>query len=114
MSDVTLIGLGLMGQALGKALLTGGHRLTVWNRTPARAEALVRAGAVQAADIQAAVSASPVVVVCVLDYPASRAVLEGAASAFAGKVLVQLTTGTPQEAREDESWARERGCNYLD
>lgn len=114
MSDVTLIGLGLMGQALGKALLKDGHRLTVWNRTPARAETLVREGAVQAADIRGAVSASPIVVVCVLDYPASHAILDEVASALAGKVLVQLTTGTPLEAQEEEGWARGLGCDYLD
>ena len=35
-------------------------------------------------------------------------------SALRGKVLVQLSSGTPDEAREMESWARPRGIDYLD
>jgi len=35
-------------------------------------------------------------------------------SALRGKVLVQLSSGTPDEAREMESWARARGIDYLD
>ncbi|MFD0888709.1 NAD(P)-binding domain-containing protein, partial [Streptosporangium algeriense] len=39
-SGLTLLGLGAMGTALAQAWLAAGHRLTVWNRTPGRAEAL--------------------------------------------------------------------------
>ena len=35
-------------------------------------------------------------------------------SALRGKVLVQLSSGTPDEAREMESWTRPRGIDYLD
>lgn len=48
-TPVTLIGLGPMGQAMVGSLLTAGHPVTVWNRTPARAEPVVAAGAVLAA-----------------------------------------------------------------
>lgn len=44
-SPVTIIGLGPMGQAMARTLLTAGHDVTVWNRTPARAESLVGQGA---------------------------------------------------------------------
>jgi 3-hydroxyisobutyrate dehydrogenase-like beta-hydroxyacid dehydrogenase len=37
---ITVLGLGPMGQALARALLDTGHRVTVWNRTEARADAL--------------------------------------------------------------------------
>lgn len=42
---VTVVGLGLMGRSLGRAFLRAGHPTTVWNRTPAKADALVAEGA---------------------------------------------------------------------
>lgn len=55
-------------------------------------------------------------VVCVHDYQATNRILDTkeVASALAGRVLVQLSTGSPQEARDSEIWARERGADYLD
>jgi 3-hydroxyisobutyrate dehydrogenase-like beta-hydroxyacid dehydrogenase len=105
-----------MGSALARALLHNGDRVTVWNRTSAKAEPLVRDGAVLAPSAASAVSASPVVLVCVEDYNVTRSILgtEEVASAFSGGVLVQLTSGSPQEARDSEVWARERGIDYLD
>jgi 3-hydroxyisobutyrate dehydrogenase-like beta-hydroxyacid dehydrogenase len=45
-SDVSVIGLGAMGSALARTLLHNGHRVTVWNRTSAEADPLVRDAAV--------------------------------------------------------------------
>jgi 3-hydroxyisobutyrate dehydrogenase len=45
MKRVAFLGLGRMGSGMAARLLAAGHRLTVYNRTAARAEALVRAGA---------------------------------------------------------------------
>jgi len=49
--DVGLIGLGGMGTGMAKSLLRGGHRVTVFNRTRARAEALKPDGAIVAATV---------------------------------------------------------------
>lgn len=116
MSDVSVIGLGSMGTALARALLRNGSRVTVWNRTDAKAEPLVAEGAAVAPTALAAVQASAVVIVCVTDYQATYRVLEAkeVTSALAGKVLVQLSTGTPDEARDAEAWAKQRGVDYLD
>lgn len=116
MTDVSILGLGPMGAAIARAVLAGGHRATVWNRTAARAAALAKAGAVVAPSAAAAIAASPRVLICVADYAASRAVLQspGAAAALDGRVLVQLSTGTPQDARDGEAWARQQGADYLD
>ena len=40
MNDVTVIGLGIMGTALARTLLKSGYSVTVWNRSPEKAEAL--------------------------------------------------------------------------
>src|ERR1700737_3543619 len=45
MMDVGLIGLGRMGTGIAKSLLHAGHRVTVYNRTRERAEALRKDGA---------------------------------------------------------------------
>jgi 3-hydroxyisobutyrate dehydrogenase len=43
--DITLVGSGLLGTAIGERLLARGYRLHVWNRRQERAQALVAAGA---------------------------------------------------------------------
>jgi 3-hydroxyisobutyrate dehydrogenase-like beta-hydroxyacid dehydrogenase len=114
MSDVTMIGLGNMGSALARALLQGGFQVTVWNRSPEKASLLALQGAISTPDIGKALAASPVVLVCVTNYAASDAILSQAASALAGKILVQLSTGTPGMARRAEAWAMAHGAQYLE
>lgn len=114
--QVSVIGLGAMGSALARTLVGAGHLVTVWNRSSEKAEPLVAEGAVLAPTAAAAVAASPIVIVCVAQYEATRAVLgaEEAASALAGRTLVELGSGTPNDARAAEVWARELGVDYLD
>lgn len=113
-ANVTVLGLGRMGSALAAAFLAAGHPTTVWNRTPAKADALAASGAVRADTVAAAVTASDLVVVCVLDYPAVRALLDPVAGSLAGRTLVNLTTGSPEQARETAAWAAEHSIGYLD
>jgi 3-hydroxyisobutyrate dehydrogenase-like beta-hydroxyacid dehydrogenase len=112
-SPVTLLGLGDMGTALARAWLAAGHPLTVWNRTPEKAEALAGEGARVAPTPAAAVaSATGPVVLCLLDDASVREVLEGAD--LNGKDLVDLTTSTPAQAELRARWAEERGARFLD
>jgi 3-hydroxyisobutyrate dehydrogenase-like beta-hydroxyacid dehydrogenase len=46
--EVGVLGLGGMGTGMAKALLRAGHRVTVWNRSPEKAEPLVALGATRA------------------------------------------------------------------
>lgn len=113
-SPVTVIGLGSMGRALARAFLTGGHPTTVWNRTPGRADDLLADGAVLAPSAASAVAASPLVVVCLLDSDAVVEVLEPLGAELDGRTLVNLTSSTPERAREIAAWASARGAAYLD
>ncbi|MBN6052096.1 NAD(P)-dependent oxidoreductase [Nonomuraea sp. RK-328] len=113
-SQVTVLGLGSMGSAIARTLLARGYRTTVWNRTASKSAPLADAGAATAATAEEAVAASPLVVVCLLDAPAVEQVLGLAGTAVAGKVLVNLTSGSPAQARANERWANERGAEYLD
>ncbi|WP_372409564.1 NAD(P)-dependent oxidoreductase [Streptomyces luteireticuli] len=113
-ANVTVLGLGSMGTALAGAFLSAGHRTTVWNRTPGKAGALVAKGAAEALDPAAAVTASELVVVCLATYGSVHEVLEPVADSLAGRTLVNLTSGTPEEARETAAWAAAHGAEYLD
>ncbi|MCJ1677484.1 NAD(P)-binding domain-containing protein [Streptomyces sp. APSN-46.1] len=111
-TPLTLLGLGAMGTALARTWLAAGHPLTVWNRTPAKAEALAAEGAAVAASPAEAVAASGLVVLCLLDDASIGSALDGVG--LAGKDLVNLTTGTPAEGRARAVWAEERGARFLD
>ncbi|WP_431974819.1 NAD(P)-dependent oxidoreductase [Micromonospora haikouensis] len=111
---VSVIGLGMMGSALAGAYLAAGHPTTVWNRSAARADALVGRGASRAETVADAVAASDVLVVCVTDYQAVYEILEPVGAALRGRVIVNLTSGVPDDARDADRWARSLGAKYLD
>ena len=116
MTELSCIGLGLMGSALARAMLSAGHRITVWNRSPGKAGALVDLGADEAHSFGQALNASPVVVICIDSHASTQALLEteGLAKHLAGRTLVNLTTGTPREAENLSAWVGARGGHYLD
>ncbi|MEU9997414.1 NAD(P)-binding domain-containing protein [Streptomyces sp. NPDC050848] len=111
---VTVMGLGLMGSALARAFLTGGHATTVWNRTAGKADPLVAEGALRAGSPAEAVAAGGVVVLSLIDYTAVREVLDAAGDAPRGTTVVNLSSGTVREARELAAWSAERNIRYLD
>ncbi|MGW4276886.1 NAD(P)-dependent oxidoreductase [Streptomyces seoulensis] len=113
-SPVTVIGLGLMGQALAAAFLKGGHPTTVWNRSAGKADDLVRRGAVLAATPADAVTAAELIVVCVSDDDALHAVLDPETDRLAGRVVANLTSGSSDQARANAAWSRDAGFDYLD
>ncbi|NED06426.1 NAD(P)-dependent oxidoreductase [Streptomyces sp. SID6648] len=113
-APVTVLGLGDMGRSLARAFLAAGHPTTVWNRSPGKGEDVVALGAVRAASAEEAVRASGLVVVCLVDYDASDAVLEPLAGALEGRVLVNLTSDTPARSRQTAAWAAKHSLAYLD
>ncbi|MBB5934016.1 NAD(P)-dependent oxidoreductase [Streptomyces zagrosensis] len=112
-TPVTVIGLGAMGRALAAAFVAGGHPTTVWNRTPGKAKELVAQGALEAADLTAAIEASPLIVVCVFDEAAVRELLTPVGSSLAGRTVAMLTTFTPKSAVETSAWLAEQQAGYL-
>ncbi|CAM5253173.1 NAD(P)-dependent oxidoreductase OS=Streptomyces alboniger OX=132473 GN=CP975_20080 PE=3 SV=1 [Streptomyces alboniger] len=113
-APVSVLGLGLMGSALAAALIRAGHPTTVWNRTAARTGPLAAQGAVPAATAAEAIEASPLVIVCLTAYDDVRGLLTPLAPALHGRTVVNLTNGTPEQARESARWAAEHGITYLD
>ncbi|CAG7653067.1 NAD(P)-dependent oxidoreductase [Paenibacillus allorhizosphaerae] len=113
-APVTIIGLGMMGSALARAFLKEGHPTTVWNRAAGKAGTLAAMGAAVAGTAAEAVAASPLVVICVLDYEVMNEILASAGGILSGRVLVNLTNGTPAQARNAAAWAARQGAEYLD
>jgi 3-hydroxyisobutyrate dehydrogenase-like beta-hydroxyacid dehydrogenase len=111
--SVTVIGLGPMGQAMVRAYLAAGHPVTVWNRTASRADTLVEAGATRAATPSDALAASPLVLLSLTHYAAMYEILGDVGDALVGKVVVNLSSDTPQASRDAAAWLAERGAELL-
>jgi 3-hydroxyisobutyrate dehydrogenase-like beta-hydroxyacid dehydrogenase len=114
MANISILGLGAMGQALAARFLQQGHTVTIWNRTPGKAASLVAIGAREERAAAGAVAASDVTVICVLNYAASGSIIDEAASALSGRALVNLTNGTPAQARAAAERVARLGAAYLD
>jgi 3-hydroxyisobutyrate dehydrogenase-like beta-hydroxyacid dehydrogenase len=105
-----------MGSALARAIQRAGHDLTVWNRSPAKLSPFIDDGVPGAPDIASAITASPVVLICIDNYAVTNTMLrtDNIAPLLTGRTVVQLSTGTPKEAREASDWMAARGVAYLD
>lgn len=112
MTTISVLGLGAMGSALAKAFVDNGHPTIVWNRTEAKADAL--RGTTKATTIRRAVEASDTVVLCVVTNDVVHAILDEADDAITGKTIVNLTNGTPNQARDLAARVTKQGAEYLD
>jgi 2-hydroxy-3-oxopropionate reductase len=115
---VGFVGLGLMGLPMARNILKAGYRLTVWNRTAAKADPLVAAGAELAAGPADVARRSDVVVTIVTDSPDVEAVVGGddgvLSGASAGSVWIDMSTISPDVTRRLGAAAAERGMEALD
>jgi 3-hydroxyisobutyrate dehydrogenase-like beta-hydroxyacid dehydrogenase len=113
-TPVTVLGLGAMGTALARTFLAAGHPTTVWNRTPGRSPELDDLGVTRAKSVADALVASPLIIACLLDDASVRETLAPVASELAGRTLVNLTNGTPEQARRTADWAAQQAAEYVD
>jgi 3-hydroxyisobutyrate dehydrogenase len=118
-ATVAFLGLGVMGYPMAGHLARAGHRVTVYNRTPAKAEAwCAEFGNAHAATPREAVAGADFVFCCVGNDDDLRSVVLGDHGAFAGMrkgaVLVDHTTASASVARELFALARERGLGFVD
>src|SRR5271155_3084345 len=99
MQRVALLGLGTMGAGMAANWLAKGFALSVWNRTAAKAQALIANGGKAAATPREAAAGADFIFAMVADDAASRAVWLGADGALAGArpgaVAVESSTLTP-------------------
>lgn len=111
-----VLGAGRMGSAIVRTLLASGTPTWVYNRTPAKAEALAALGAKIAPTVEDGLRAADLILVNVLDYAVSDTLLkhDGFAPLLNGKTVVQLTSGSPRLARKEARWFEGHGAQYLD
>jgi 3-hydroxyisobutyrate dehydrogenase-like beta-hydroxyacid dehydrogenase len=109
---VGVVGLGLLGTALGERLLAGGYPVVVYNRTRAKAEPLLARGARWSDNPLAECDR---VVVCLYTTTVVEAVLEQLQSGLrAGQMLIDTTTGDPLETAALGRRLAEQGVQYLE
>lgn len=108
---VSVIGLGSMGAGLAQAFLESGRRVSVWNRSRDKVDALASQGAIACDTPGEALDANDHVVVCLSTYSAWRKILEehDLTEQLRGTCIIQLTTGTLDEVREHASLIKEHG-----
>ncbi|NTT87469.1 NAD(P)-dependent oxidoreductase [Tabrizicola fusiformis] len=119
MAKLAFLGLGVMGFPMAGHLAAKGHQVTVWNRSPAKAETWVaRHGGARALTAREAAAGADFVMACVGNDDDLRQVCLGADGAFAGMapgaVLVDHTTVSAQVTRELAAVAAERGIGFVD
>jgi 3-hydroxyisobutyrate dehydrogenase-like beta-hydroxyacid dehydrogenase len=103
-----------MGSALARAAVRAGRPTTVWNRSPGKSSPVVEAGAREASTATEAVDAGDLIVVCLFDHASVHELLDPLTDRLAGRRLLNLTTTSPEGARELAHWAASIGADYLD
>lgn len=115
---IGFIGLGIMGLPMAKRLVEAGHQVTVWNRTAAKAEPLVKLGAKQAATPAEAAKGAEFVISIVTDGPDVEAVLLGKDGALSGAkaptLFIDMSTIAPDAARRISLALGDKGISFLD
>ncbi len=114
---IGFLGLGTMGAPMANNLRKSGHTVTVWNRTPAKAEALVKKGAKPAACPREAAAGQELVFLCLTDEAAISAVLEGKDGLLAGlekgAVVVDASTAGVKSTRALEQAVKGKGASLV-
>lgn len=113
MSDIAVVGAGLMGAALARALADADHTVRLWNRTPERAERLATERIRAVGALTEAVAGADLVIACTASYDTTRDAL-AVVTDWGDTALVNVTTGSPEDAEQMAEWAAGRGIPYLD
>lgn len=100
---VGVAGIGRMGAAIAERLLKHGHQVTVWNRTAAKAQALMQHGATVAASPAQLADSADIILSILTDAGAIAAAYDGPggllSGAVKGKLFVEMSTVRPETQR---------------
>jgi 3-hydroxyisobutyrate dehydrogenase-like beta-hydroxyacid dehydrogenase len=120
MAKVSFLGLGVMGYPMaGHLLKKGGHEVTVYNRSPAKAAQWVKEyGGKSAATPKEAAQGADFVLMCVGNDDDVRSVAYGDSGVLAGirkgAILVDHTTASAIVARELHAKCKDKGVGFVD
>jgi len=115
---IGFVGLGIMGQPMALNLIKAGHKLAVYNRTPAKTATLATAGARVASSPADAARGSDVVMMIVSDSAAVEEVVAGKGgileSLAAGQLVIDSSTISPAVSRKMACLVAGKGASWLD
>lgn len=112
---ISLIGIGLMGQALSEHLIAQEQQLTLFNRSPDKTAQFQQQGAVIAASAQEALHASEYCLLMLSDADAINSILDTiSAESFRDKTIIQMGTIAPDESRSIAKRITDNDGHYLE
>ncbi len=111
---IAFLGIGLMGKPMASNLLKAGYKLTVWNRTEAKAQVLAPHGATIASSPGNAANAD--IIITMLEAgPQVKAVIELALDKIApGALVIDMSSTRQSEAEELHHMLAQRGVHFID
>jgi 3-hydroxyisobutyrate dehydrogenase len=114
--NIGIAGTGRMGAAIAQRLLALGHKVTVWNRTEAKAAPLASEGARLATTTSELVHACEIIITILTDAKAIEALYSGPSGLLAGEVrgktFIEMSTVRPETERALDAMIRSKGA-YL-
>lgn len=112
---VGVVGLGKMGSAIARNLLTHGYAVNVWNRTAGKARDLVRDGATEYPTLGALINGSDTVIVMLWGDEAARSVSLGEVipSVRAEQLMIEMSTLSPAMYDTLEKAAHDRDVVFV-
>jgi 2-hydroxy-3-oxopropionate reductase len=117
-TTIAFLGIGLMGEPMSANLVKAGYQVTVWNRSAAKADPVVKLGAKRAATPEAATRGAEIIITMLENGPIVREVLfeQGAAKGIkAGALVIDMSSIPPDYAREHAKRLKaERKADHLD
>lgn len=117
MAKIGWIGLGNMGNPMSQNLVKAGHKVTVWNRTKAKADEVINAGAEWADTPKEAAKEADIIFTMISDGPTLHKVVFGDAGIMdgitSGKTVIDMSTVAPSESESVNKALEEKGCKFL-
>ncbi|MDR1068898.1 MAG: NAD(P)-dependent oxidoreductase [Clostridiales Family XIII bacterium] len=117
MANIGWIGLGNMGTPMSTNLIKAGNAVAVWNRTKAKADAVISEGAAWADTPRAAAAASDFIFTMVADGASLHAVTFGADGLIAGlapgKIVIDMSTVSVEESAQVNEAVEAAGAKFL-
>lgn len=110
-----IVGLGKMGSAIARNLLSRGYQISVWNRSPEPAAILVARGALHASSLKGLVEEVDAVIVMLWGDAAAREVTleQIIPAARASELVIEMSTLSPTMYETLEIAAHKRGIEFL-
>lgn len=118
-ADIAFLGAGMMGAAMIRNFLKGGHRVTVYNRSMEKTRPLQALGAKVAATPMQAVAGAEIIISSLINDEASRACWTGSQGALSGEpkpgaFAIETSTVSIGWVRELNGYAKTKGLRFLD